>query len=184
MRNLYELKKLIPFAEDNGFRDEWCRVKLANKMRLAKYIESTNGITVNVHSIFDCQVKRIHEYKRQLLNALHVIALYNRIKSDPRQNYTPRTVILGGKAAPGYFIAKLVIKLINSVADVVNNDPVVSGSLRVVFLENYRVSLAEKDHPGGRPFRANIHSGYGGFWHWQHEICTERRFDHRHAGRR
>ena len=147
MRNLYELKKLIPFAEDNGFRDEWCRVKLANKMRLAKYIESTNGITVNVHSIFDCQVKRIHEYKRQLLNALHVIALYNRIKSDPRQNYTPRTVILGGKAAPGYFIAKLVIKLINSVADVVNNDPVVSGSLRVVFLENYRVSLAEKIIP-------------------------------------
>ena len=146
-RNLYELKKLIPFAEDNGFRDEWCRVKLANKMRLAKYIEGTNGITVNVHSIFDCQVKRIHEYKRQLLNTLHVIALYNRIKSDPSQNYTPRTVILGGKAAPGYFIAKLVIKLINSVADVVNNDPVVSGSLRVVFLENYRVSLAEKIIP-------------------------------------
>ena len=76
MRNLYELKKLIPFAEDNGFRDEWCRVKLANKMRLAKYIEGANGITVNVHSIFDCQVKRIHEYKRQLLNTLHVIALY------------------------------------------------------------------------------------------------------------
>jgi starch phosphorylase len=147
MRNLYELKKLIPFAEDNGFRDEWRRVKLANKMRLAKYIEGANGITVNVHSLFDCQVKRIHEYKRQLLNILHVIALYNRIKSDPRQNYTPRTVILGGKAAPGYFIAKLVIKLINSVADVVNNDPVVSESLRVVFLENYRVSLADKIIP-------------------------------------
>lgn len=147
MRNLYELKKLIPFAEDNGFRDEWCRVKLANKMRLAEYIESINGITVNVHSIFDCQVKRIHEYKRQLLNTLHVIALYNRIKSNPSQNHTPRTVILGGKAAPGYFIAKLVIKLINSVADVVNNDPVVSGSLRVVFLANYRVSLAEKIIP-------------------------------------
>jgi starch phosphorylase len=147
MRNLYELKKLISFAEDNGFRDEWCRVKLANKMRLAKYIEGANGITVNVHSIFDCQVKRIHEYKRQLLNILHVIALYNRIKSNPRQNRTPRTVILGGKAAPGYFIAKLVIKLINSVADVVNNDPVVSESLRVVFLANYRVSLAEKIIP-------------------------------------
>jgi len=147
MRNLYELKKLISFAEDNGFRDEWCRVKLANKMRLAKYIQGANGITVNVHSIFDCQVKRIHEYKRQLLNILHVIALYNRIKSNPRQNRTPRTVILGGKAAPGYFIAKLVIKLINSVADVVNNDPVVSESLRVVFLANYRVSLAEKIIP-------------------------------------
>ena len=147
MRNLYELKKLISFAEDNGFRDEWCRVKLANKMRLAKYIEGANGITVNVHSIFDCQVKRIHEYKRQLLNILHVIALYNRIKSNPRQNRTPRTVILGGKAAPGYFIAKLVIKLINSVADVVNSDPVVSESLRVVFLANYCVSLAEKIIP-------------------------------------
>jgi len=146
-RNLYELKKLIPFAEDNGFRDEWRRVKLANKMRLAKYIEGANGITVNVHSLFDCQVKRIHEYKRQLLNILHVIALYNRIKSNPRQNRTPRTVILGGKAAPGYFIAKLVIKLISSVADVVNNDPVVSESLRVVFLANYRVSLAEKIIP-------------------------------------
>ena len=147
VRDLHELKKLIPFAEDRCFLEEWHRVKLANKIRLAEYIKSTNGITVNVNLMFDCQVKRIHEYKRQLLNILHVIALYNRIRANPHAGYTPRAVIFGGKAAPGYFMAKLIIKLINSVAGVINNDSVVGDRLRVVFLANYRVSLAEKIIP-------------------------------------
>ena len=143
VKNLGELKKLVPLAEDKSFREAWRQVKTANKQRLADYVKQVNGIQISVNSIFDCQVKRLHEYKRQLLNALHVIALYNRIKTTPDAHIIPRTVIFAGKAAPGYFMAKLIIKLINSIAEVVNNDPVVGDRLKVIFLANYGVSLAE-----------------------------------------
>ncbi|TAN44287.1 MAG: glycogen/starch/alpha-glucan phosphorylase [Nitrospirae bacterium] len=144
IRDLYELKKLIPRSDEKKFRALWRKVKLDNKKLLAHYILQKTGIEVNEHSMFDMQTKRIHEYKRQLLNLLHVITLYNRIKESTADNFVPRTVIFGGKAAPGYFMAKLTIKLINSVAAVVNADPDVKGKLKVVFLPNYCVSLAEK----------------------------------------
>lgn len=145
--NLYELKRLIPLAEDAEFRQQWMEVKRANKQRLADYIREHNGILVSPDSMFDCQTKRIHEYKRQLLNVLHVITRYNRIKANPGGNFAPRTVIFGGKAAPSYYMAKLIIKLINSVGNVVNNDPVIGNLLNVVFLSNYNVSLAEMIFP-------------------------------------
>lgn len=145
--DLDQLKKLVPLADDPAFRKEWRDVKMENKKRLAAYIRDRNKIRVNIDSLFDCHVKRMHEYKRQLLNVLHVITLYNRILSGHTDSMVPRTVIFGGKSAPGYFIAKLAIKLINSVADVVNNDPRIGDLLRVVFIRNYCVSNAEKIMP-------------------------------------
>lgn len=145
--NLDELKKLIPLAEDSAFRQQWIEVKRANKVRLADCIHANTGIEVSPDSMFDCQTKRIHEYKRQLLNVLHVITRYNRIKAAPGGDYAPRTVIFGGKAAPSYYMAKLIIKLINSVGSVVNNDPEVNKLLKVVFLPNYNVTLAERVFP-------------------------------------
>ena len=118
-------------------------IKYQNKVRLAKYIKENNGIDVDPNSIFDVQVKRLHEYKRQLLNILHVMYLYNQIKEHPEMDFYPRTFIFGAKAAAGYRNAKLTIKLINSVADVVNNDASINGKIKVVFIENYRVSNAE-----------------------------------------
>ncbi|MBI5178759.1 MAG: glycogen/starch/alpha-glucan phosphorylase [Nitrospinae bacterium] len=145
--DLDQLKKLKPLAKDKAFRAAWRQAKHANKERLAKYIMETNGIKVDPDSLFDVHVKRIHEYKRQLLNVLHVVTLYNRIKENPGGDHTPRTVIFGGKAAPSYWMAKLTIKLVNAVADIVNSDKKVSEKLKVVFLANYRVSLAEKIMP-------------------------------------
>ncbi len=145
--DLYKLTQLRPLADDPVFTAQWQQVKRANKERLAEYILAHNCLKVNVDSMFDCQVKRIHEYKRQLLNVLHVITLYNRIKANPGVDFVPRTVIFSGKAAPAYTIAKLVIRLITAVGDVVNNDPEVGDRLKVVFLANYSVSLAEKIFP-------------------------------------
>ncbi len=145
--DLHELKKLVPLANDAAFRQEWRNVKSENKKLLALYIWTHNKIRVNPDSIFDCHVKRMHEYKRQLLNVLHVITLYNRITGGMKEPVVPRTVIFGGKAAPGYFFAKLFIKLINAVAEVINNDPRVGESLKVVFIRNYCVSNAEKIIP-------------------------------------
>jgi starch phosphorylase len=145
--DLYELKKLIPLAGNKGFQEKWHAVKRKNKENLARYILRTTGIKVNTESLFDCHVKRMHEYKRQLLNVLHVITLYNRIKSNPGNGFVPRTVIFGGKAAPGYFMAKLIIKLITSVAEKVNSDAEAGNFLKVIFMENYSVSLAEKIIP-------------------------------------
>jgi len=145
--DLYELKKLEPFAADPAFRKSWFEVKKANKEFLAGYILSHNNIKINTDSIFDIHVKRLHEYKRQLLNVLHVITLYNRIKDNPGKDFVPRTIIFAGKAAPGYYMAKLIIKLINSISEIVNNDPRVGDKLKVVFLRNYAVSNAEKIIP-------------------------------------
>ena len=145
--DLYQLKKLEPLADDPAFRAEWRSVKLQKKKALAEYIRSRNNIEVDPESIFDIQVKRIHEYKRQLLNVLHVITLYNRITDNPDVPCVSRTVIFAGKAAPGYYMAKLIIKLINSVAETVNSDPRTRDKLRVVFLRNYAVSNAEKIIP-------------------------------------
>ncbi|EPB78218.1 glycogen phosphorylase [Ancylostoma ceylanicum] len=145
--NLDELQKLKEFANNPGFLDQLRRVKQENKMRVAQYINEDYNVDINPASIFDIHVKRIHEYKRQLLNILHVIALYNRIKADPNIDMVPRTFLYGGKAAPGYHMAKQIIRLITSVGEVVNNDPIVGDKIKVVFLENYRVSMAEKIIP-------------------------------------
>lgn len=147
VRDLSQLKNLEQFVDDASFRKKWREVKMHNRRLLIDYIKNENNIDVNPDSIFDVQVKRFHEYKRQLLNVLHVITLYNRIKDNPKLKMVPRTVIFGGKAAPAYYAAKMVIKLINSVADVVNNDPDVGDKLKVVFLKNYSVTLAEKIIP-------------------------------------
>ena len=141
--DLPQLKKLAVYADDEKALQEFMNIKFKNKERLAKYILEHNGVEVDPHSIFDVQVKRLHEYKRQLLNILHVIYLYNQIKMHPEMEFYPRTFIFGAKASAGYATAKKIIKLINSVADVVNNDASINGKIKVVFIENYRVSNAE-----------------------------------------
>jgi starch phosphorylase len=142
-----QLRKLEPFAEDAAFRKEWRAVKQANKHRLADYIRKQTGIELDPSWMFDVQVKRIHEYKRQHLNILHVITLYNRLKRDPNLAIAPRAFIFGGKAAPGYFIAKRIIKLINAVGEVVNNDPDVNKYLRVAFVPNFNVQNGQLIYP-------------------------------------
>ena len=141
--NLPHIKKLEVFVDDPKAQQEFMNIKYQNKIRLAKYIKEHNGIDVDPRSIFDVQVKRLHEYKRQLLNILHVMYLYNELKDHPDMDFYPRTFIFGAKAAAGYRRAKLTIKLINSVADVINNDKSINGKIKVVFIENYRVSNAE-----------------------------------------
>lgn len=145
--DLDQLKKLRKLADDAEFRQQFRAVKHANKMRLADMIQSQLGISVNPDSLFDTQIKRIHQYKRQLLNVLHVITLYNRIRLGNHDNITPRTVIFAGKAAPGYDMAKRIIHLINSVANIINSDPQVGDLLKVVFIPNYDVSNAERIVP-------------------------------------
>ena len=147
INDMEQLRGLEKYADQVRFRKAWRTVKRQNKADLADYISQHNGIEVDPDSIFDVMVKRLHEYKRQLLKALHIITLYNRIKEDPKVEIVPRTFIFGAKAAPGYYIAKLIIKLINSVADVVNNDPDIQGRLKVVFLENFNVTLGEIVYP-------------------------------------
>ncbi len=146
--NLDELRALGGHVEDAGFREEWQRVKLENKRALAGIIERDRKVTADPESMFDVQIKRLHDYKRQLMNALHVVALYNEIRENPSGTFVPRTVIFGGKAAPGYARAKLTIRLINAIADVVNRDPITRDRLKCVFLPNYNVSLAEEIIPG------------------------------------
>jgi glycogen phosphorylase len=149
IKQLDDLRRLEAFLEDPGFRSEFQKIKQENKQDLAAYIHTQTGIAVNPVSIFDVQVKRLHEYKRQHLNVLHIISLYNRIKHDRDTEFVPRTFIFGGKAAPGYFMAKLIIKLINSVGEVLNNDPDVGDRLKVVFLPNYNVKQAQWIYPAG-----------------------------------
>jgi starch phosphorylase len=147
LKDLKEMRRLEEFIEDAEFRQRWRQIKQENKRNLAAYILKTQDLEVDINSIFDVQVKRIHEYKRQHLAVLHIITLYNRIKQNPNLEVVPRTFIFGGKAAPGYIIAKLIIKMINSVAEVVNKDPDVRGRLKVVFLPNFNVSLGQRIYP-------------------------------------
>ena len=141
--NLDHLKNLNVYVDDEKCQHEFMNIKYQNKVRLAKYIKEHNGIDVDPRSMFDCQVKRLHEYKRQLMNILHVMHLYNELKEHPDMDIVPRTFIFGAKAAAGYTTAKLTIKLINSVADRINNDPAIENKIKVVFIEDYRVSNAE-----------------------------------------
>jgi len=145
--NLEELKKIEQFAEDKEFQSSFKEIKLENKKRLADYIRNTMGVKVDPSSMFDIQIKRIHEYKRQLMAIMHAITLYNRLKENPKADIQPRTLLFAGKAAPGYTMAKLHIKLINNVAEIINNDPEVHDKLKVLFLPDYSVSLAEKMIP-------------------------------------
>lgn len=147
VKDLNQLKKIEKFVDDKEFRENWKIAKWHNKQLLINHIEKEHDIKINPDSIFDVHIKRFHEYKRQLLNIFHVITLYNRIKDNPKLKMVPRTIIFAGKAAPAYTMAKLIIKLINSVASVVNNDPDVGDKLKVVFLKNYSVTLAEKIIP-------------------------------------
>ena len=146
-RDLTSLGSLEAHADDSGFQDEWQAMKTKAKQRLAKLIAQRTGIQVDPQSLFDIQVKRIHEYKRQHLNVLNIISLYHRIKQNPNLDVTPRTFIFGGKAAPGYYMAKLMIKLITSVGNIINNDPQVNGLLRVVFYPNFNVKNAQPIYP-------------------------------------
>jgi starch phosphorylase len=141
--DLAQLRKLIPQAEDSTFRSAFRKAKRDAKVRFARWLRSATGQIVDPDTVFDCQIKRIHEYKRQLLNALHVVILYNRLRDDPKLAIPPRTFFFAGKAAPAYTLAKLIIKLINSIADVIDADPAVRGRLKVMFLRDYNVSLAE-----------------------------------------
>ena len=145
--DLNQLRKLEDFVDDAKFIARWHQVKLENKQEQAAYAFAHTGVELNPESLFDVQVKRLHEYKRQLLNVLHIITLYNRIKQEPEIDIVPRTFVFGGKAAPGYFMAKLIIKLINSVADVVNNDSDVDGRLKVVFIPNFNVKVGHRVYP-------------------------------------
>ncbi|XP_061649860.1 glycogen phosphorylase, liver form [Phyllopteryx taeniolatus] len=147
VKDLSQLQTLNKFVDDTTFIQDVSKVKQDCKVKFAQYLEKEYRVRINAASMFDVHVKRIHEYKRQLLNCLHIVTMYNRIKKNPSTPFVPRTVIIGGKAAPGYHMAKMIIKLITSVAAVVNNDPVVGSKLKVIFLENYRVSLAEKVIP-------------------------------------
>ncbi|MCC8189371.1 MAG: glycogen/starch/alpha-glucan phosphorylase, partial [Planctomycetes bacterium] len=145
--HLDDLRQLERFADDAGFQEEFRETRRKAKLALVDHVRKECGFVLNPDSIFDTQVKRLHEYKRQLMNALHIIMLYNRLRHNPNMPWTPQTFLFGAKAAPGYEMAKLIIKLINNVANVVNNDPVIGDRLKVYFLPNYRVSLAEKIIP-------------------------------------
>lgn len=147
IKDLDQLKKLEPMVEDKGFRKAWWDIKHANKQAFAKFIANTTGILINPESMFDFQVKRIHEYKRQHLMVLHIIALYRQLKDNPNMEIPPRTFLFGGKAAPGYHLAKRIIKLITSVGDVINNDPDIRDQLKVVFVPNFNVTNGQKIYP-------------------------------------
>ena len=147
-RDLSQIESLLPFAGDTSFRQRWGEVKLANKKRLADFVLERTGIEFNTGAIFDVQVKRIHEYKRQLLNVLHAIHLYDRVRRGDKEGMVPRAILIGGKAAPGYHVAKVIVKLINNVAQVINNDEAVGDLIKLVFLPNYNVSAMEIICPG------------------------------------
>ena len=182
--DLEELERLRWAADDPGFRARFAAIKAENKRRLAETIQRRVGIEVDPDSLFDVQVKRIHEYKRQVLNLLYVITRYNRIRANPKAPVVPRTVIFAGKAAPGYTMAKSIIKLINNVARVVNSDRAVAGKLRVAFLPDYDVSLAQRIMPAADLSRADFDGRHGGVGHRQHEAVAEWRAHDRYARRR
>jgi starch phosphorylase len=142
--DLSQLRRLLPLADDKAFRARFRQAKQAAKERFAAWLKATEGRVVDPNTIFDSQIKRIHEYKRQLLNVLHIIVLYNRLRANPALTIPPRTFFFAGKAAPAYHLAKLIIKLINNVGQVIDDDPAIHGRIKVVFLPNYNVTLAER----------------------------------------
>ena len=178
-----DLPRLEPLADDLEFRRAWRAVKLANKEELAAVIRERTGVTLNPDTMFDIQVKRLHEYKRQHLNLLHIITVYNRLKKNPDLEITPHTFIFGGKAAPGYFMAKLIIKLINAVADVVNNDPDIRGRLKTSIFPRLQRQERPADLPRRRPLGADLHCRQRGFGYGQHEVRLKWGSYHRHPGR-
>ena len=182
--DLEALQEIEPLAGDAGFQSEWRQVKADNKGVLAAFIKERTGVIVDPGSLFDIQVKRLHEYKRQHLTVLHVVTLYNRLKRTNAAGAVPRTVIFGGKAAPSYRMAKLIIKLVNAVGSVINEDPAVSGLLKVVFLPDFNVKNSHRVYPAAELSEQISTAGKEASWHRQHEIRHERCPDHRHTGRR
>ena len=182
--DLAQLSKLKPLADDRGFRNDFRKAKREAKAQFAQWLKATSGQTVDPDTIFDCQVKRIHEYKRQLLNALRIVVLYNRLRADPNLKMPPRTFFFAGKAAPAYHLAKLIIKFINNLAGTIDGDPALRGRLQVVFLPEYNVSLAERLIPGQRRLQPDLDGRLRGERHEQHEVHDERGADHWHARRR
>jgi glycogen phosphorylase len=170
--NLEQLKQLESYAEDSAFRAQWRKVQHDVKVRLAQYIQQETGFSVDPSSMFDSQVKRIHEYKRQHLNVLYILTLYLRLKRNPKMAMTPRTFLFGGKAAAGYAMAKLIIKLINSVAEVINHDPEVKQRMKV-FSSGLQRHVRAKGLPRGGPERADIHRRQRGIRNWKHEVRRE-----------
>jgi starch phosphorylase len=158
--NLAELSKLKPLADDRNLHDAFRRAGREAKVQFADWLRATSGQTVDPDTIFDCQVKRIHEYKRQLLNALRIVVLYNRLRENPNLDMAPRTFLFAGKAAPAYHLAKLIIKFINNLAGTLDGDPVVKGRLKVLFLPDYRVSLAERLIPASEVSNQISTAGY------------------------
>ena len=177
-----ELTKLDGFADDAGFQEKFAAVKRANKDRLAHTIQERLGVKVSPDAMFDVQVKRIHEYKRQLLNIIEAVAYYDAIRAHPEKDWVPRVKVFGGKAAPSYWNAKLIIKLINDVARIVNNDPTCSDLLKVVFLPQLQRVAGRGDHAGRRPQRTDLDRRHGSLGHGQYEVRAQRRPDHRYAG--
>ncbi len=182
--DLARLRALEPHADDAAFRERWRTVKRLNKERLATLILERTGISVDPAALFDVQVKRIHEYKRQHLNVLHVVASYRRLLQDPQRAIAPRCFVFAGKAAPGYAMAKLIIRLINGVAETVNADPVVGGRIKVVFLPNFSVKNAQLIYPAADLSEQISTAGKEASGHGQHEVHDERRGHDRHARRR
>jgi starch phosphorylase len=180
--DLEEIERLRWAADDPSFRALFRDIKRQNKIALAEEVDRRTGIDVSVDSLFDVQVKRIHEYKRQLLNILYVVTRYNRIKARPEEHWVPRTVMFAGKSAPGYVMAKSIIRLINNVSTTINQDPQTLTRLKVRVPARLRRVAGAAHHAGGRPVGADLHRRPGGLGHRQHEAGAERRTDHRHAG--
>ena len=182
--DLSQLRKLAPFAADAEFRDAFRSAKQEAKVRFAEWLKATSGHVLDPSTIIDSQVKRIHEYKRQLLNALRVVVLYNRLRENPQLDMPPRTFIFAGKAAPAYQLAKLIIKLVNNVAATIDGDPAVRGRLKVLFLPEYSRVDGGAAHPGERRVQPDLDRRLRGERHQQHEVHDERRAHDRDPRRR
>jgi starch phosphorylase len=179
--NLSELQKLRPLTKDAAFLTEVQKAQRSGKARFADWVKRHTDIAVDPDTIVDCQIKRIHEYKRQLLNALRIVVIYQRLRENPGLDIPPRTFFFAGKAAPAYYLAKVIIKFINNLAQTIDADPAMRGKLKVVFLPEYNVTLAERCVPASD---VSNQIGLRGERHQQHEVHDERRADHRDARRR
>jgi glycogen phosphorylase len=182
--DLGQSRELKPLADDKAFRDAFRNATRETKLHFVDWLKGSTGQTVDPDTIFDCQVKRIHEYKRQLLNALRIVVLYNRLRDNPGLPMAPRTFLFAGKAAPAYRLAKLIIKFINNLSGTIDGDPVTQGRLKVLFLPDYCVSLAEHLIPAADRLQPDLDRRLRSQRHEQHEIHDERGIDDRHARRR